>query len=59
MGTKIFSGKSSEYLFNDVIKDFKKISENNISFTKFNNGEMNVKFKETIRGDNVFIIHST
>lgn len=59
MCTKVFSGKNSEYLFNKVIKDFENIDVNDASLTVFNNGEMNVSFNETIRGDDVFIIHST
>lgn len=59
MCTKIFAGKSSEYLFNKVIENFDSIDKNGATLIKFNNGEMNVKYEETIRGDDVFIIHST
>lgn len=59
MCTKIFAGQKSEYLFNKIIKNFYNIDGNNATLIKFNNGEMNVKFKDTIRGDDVFIIHST
>ena len=59
MCTKIFAGQSSEYLFNKVIKYFDNINTNDATLIKFGNGEMNVMYKETIRGDDVFIIHST
>lgn len=59
MCTKIFAGKNSEYLFNKVSKYFDSVYKNDAELLTFNNGEMKVRYKETIRGDDVFIIHST
>lgn len=55
---KIFSGTSSRYLATQIAKDFsKKLGECDIQ--KFSDGEFQPVFRESIRGDYVFLVQST
>jgi ribose-phosphate pyrophosphokinase len=54
----IFSGRASQYLAEKIAKSYgKKLGE--MKFSEFSDGEFQVSFEETIRGNEVFIIQST
>ncbi len=61
MGVKIFSGRSSQYLSEKIVKRFHNddTSLNGVDIKTFNDGELGVRYLESIRSDNVFIIQST
>lgn len=62
MSTKIFSGRSSTYLANKIVKRFyndDNVDLNKIDLRSFNDGELGVRFLESVRMDEVFIIQST
>lgn len=55
---RIFSGSGSNYLAEKIANSFGgKLG--NISLQHFSDGEMGVEYKESIRGDYVFLIQST
>ena len=54
----IFSGRASNYLAEKIAKSYgKKLGE--IKLSHFSDGEFQVSFEETIRGNEVFLIQST
>lgn len=54
----IFSGRASQYLAEKIAKNYgKKLGE--VKFSTFSDGEFQVSFEETLRGNEVFIIQST
>ena len=55
---KIFSGRSNINLATDIAKSLKQ-DLGSISIRTFSDGELWVKYKENIRGCDVFIIQST
>jgi ribose-phosphate pyrophosphokinase len=60
--TKIFAGTSSTELALKIAKKFHKNDTsdlNSIEITKFNDGELNVCYLESVRENDVFIIQST
>lgn len=62
MAVKIFSGRSSKYLADKIVKRFYDDDTtplNEVSITTFNDGELGIRYMESIRSDNVFIIQST
>jgi ribose-phosphate pyrophosphokinase len=63
MSVKIFSGRSSRYLAEKIVKRFYDDDDitklNEVSITTFNDGELGIRYLESIRSDNVFIIQST
>lgn len=61
MSVKIFSGRSSMYLSNKIVKKFYEDETplNKVEINAFNDGELGIKYLESIRSDNVFIIQST
>lgn len=62
MAVKIFSGRSSRYLADKIVKRFYDDDTtplNEVSITTFNDGELGIRYMESIRSDNVFIIQST
>ena len=63
MIVKIFSGRSSTYLAEKIVKRFYDDDDitklNQVSITTFNDGELGIRFLESVRSDNVFIIQST
>ncbi len=55
---KIFSGRSSNYLAKKIAYSYgKDLGE--VIVTQFSDGEFQVSFEETIRGNDIFIIQST
>jgi len=62
MGEKIFSGRSSRYLAEKIVKRFYDDEEsklNKVKIETFNDGELGIRYLETIRSDSVFVIQST
>ncbi len=61
MSVKIFSGRSSTYLSEKIVKRFydDETTLNQVNIQTFNDGELGVRYLESIRSDNVFIIQST
>jgi ribose-phosphate pyrophosphokinase len=62
MSVKIFSGRASRYLSEKVVKRFYDDDTtplNEVSIQTFNDGELGIRYLESIRSDNVFIIQST
>lgn len=61
MCVKIFSGRSSLYLSNKIVKKFYEDETplNRVEINTFNDGEIGIKYLESIRSDDVFIIQST
>jgi ribose-phosphate pyrophosphokinase len=62
MSVKIFSGRSTQYLSEKIIKQYYKDEDaklNDVDITQFKDQEINIHFKESIRQDKVFIIQST
>ena len=63
MSVKIFSGRSSRYLAEKIVKRFYDDDDitklNEVSIQTFNDGELGIRYLESIRSDNVFIIQST
>ena len=55
---KIFSGTSSRYLAQQIANSYGK-TLGTVTSQRFNDGEINVSFDESIRGCDVFIIQST
>jgi ribose-phosphate pyrophosphokinase len=54
----IFSGRASHYLAEKIAKNYgKKLGD--VKFSTFSDGEFQVSFEETLRGNEVFIIQST
>ena len=55
---KIFSGSSSKYLAEEIVKRFgTKLGDS--SLLKFSDGEFQASYTETVRGSYVFIVQST
>jgi ribose-phosphate pyrophosphokinase len=61
MGVKIFSGRSSQYLSQKIVKRFygDDTPLNGVNIQTFNDGELGIRYLESVRSDNVFIIQST
>jgi ribose-phosphate pyrophosphokinase len=61
MGVKIFSGRSSQYLSEKIVKRFygDDTPLNGVNIQTFNDGELGIRYLESVRSDNVFIIQST
>ena len=61
MGVKIFSGRTSKYLAEKIVKRYydDETPLNEVNITTFNDGEIGVRYMESVRSDNVFIIQST
>jgi ribose-phosphate pyrophosphokinase len=63
MAVKIFSGRASRYLSEKIVTRFydddNNTPLNEVSITNHNDGEIGVRYLESIRSDNVFIIQST
>jgi len=60
MSIKIFSGTASKKLAKKVVEKYSdKKTLNNISIKKFSDGEIKVRFGETVREKKIFIIQST
>ena len=61
MSVKIFSGRASTYLSEKIVKRFygDDTPLNNVDIETFNDGELGIRYLESIRSDNVFIIQST
>ena len=58
MGVKIFSGRASLKLANNIAKNFGgKLGD--VKVTVFSDGEFQPSFEETVRGQDVFIVQST
>ena len=55
---KIFSGTSSRYLAEQIASSYGK-NLGNVTSLRFNDGEINVSFDESVRGSDVFLIQST
>ena len=55
---KIFSGSASRYLA-EKISDFFGSPLGEVELLKFSDGEMQVHYKESIRGSDIFIVQST
>lgn len=55
---KIFSGSASRYLA-ESISDFFGSPLGEVELQKFSDGEMQVHYKESIRGSDIFIVQST
>ena len=55
---KIFSGNSNRSLAKDICK-YLGINLGEFEIKKFSDGELSIAFKENIRNEDVFIIHST
>ncbi len=55
---KIFSGTSSRYLAQQIANSYGK-TLGTVTSQRFNDGEINVSFDESIRGCDVFLIQST
>jgi ribose-phosphate pyrophosphokinase len=55
---KIFSGTSSRYLAQKIAASYGK-SLGSVTSQRFNDGEINVSFDESVRGSDVFLIQST
>lgn len=55
---KIFSGSASRYL-TEKISDFFGSPLGEVELLKFSDGEMQVHYKESIRGSDIFIVQST
>lgn len=55
---KIFSGRNSRYLAEQIAKDF-GIELGKVNFIDFSDGEMQPSYEESVRGSYVFIIQST
>ena len=61
MSVKIFSGRASKYLAEKIVHRFydDDIPLNEVNIQTFNDGELGIRYMESIRSDNVFIIQST
>lgn len=62
MSVKIFSGRSTEYLSNKIVKQYYQDENahlNDVEVSQHKDKEIGVHFKESIRQDKVFIIQST
>lgn len=62
MSVKIFSGRSTQYLSEKIIKKYYNDDNallNNVDITQHKDKEINIHFEESIRQDKVFIIQST
>lgn len=62
MAVKIFSGRSTRYLSEKIVKSYYKDDNaklNDVDIQQFNDSEINIHFSESIRQDKVFIIQST
>ncbi len=58
MGVKIFSGRASLKLANNIAENFGgKLGD--VKVTVFSDGEFQPSFEETVRGQDVFIVQST
>jgi ribose-phosphate pyrophosphokinase len=55
---KVFAGQSSKELGEAVCRHL-GVSLGNAEFTKFSDGEFQVSYEETVRGQDVFIVQST
>lgn len=55
---KIFSGTSSRYLAEQIASSYGK-NLGNVTSLRFNDGEINISFDESVRGSDVFLIQST
>ena len=54
---KIFSNSATEHLFSNIKRFVNE--KDKLSITKFSDGEISVKFENTIRGQNIFILADT
>lgn len=62
MSVKIFSGRSTEYLAEKIVKQYYKDEDaklNDVEISQHRDREIGIHFKESIRQDKVFIIQST
>ncbi len=57
-GVKIFSGRASKFLANQIAVKF-GTDLGNVIVTEFSDGEFQPSFEETVRGQDVFIVQST
>lgn len=57
-GVKIFSGRASKHLGEQIAKSF-GIEPGNVIVSEFSDGEFQPSFEETVRGQDVFIVQST
>jgi ribose-phosphate pyrophosphokinase len=57
-GVKLFSGRASEKLANDIAKSY-GTGLGDVKVTVFSDGEFQPSFEETVRGQDVFLIQST
>ena len=55
---KFFSGRATEYLSKEIVKAADE-KLGNVSFFDYSDGEFQISYDETVRGDHVFIIQST
>ena len=58
VGVKIFAGRASEYLANQIAESY-GVSLGNVKVLEFSDGEFQPSFEETVRGQDVFIVQST
>lgn len=58
VGVKIFAGRASEHLANQVAESY-GVSLGNVKVLEFSDGEFQPSFEETVRGQDVFIVQST
>ena len=57
-GIKIFSGRATKALANDIAKHY-GVGLGNVVVTEFSDGEFQPSFEETVRGQHVFLVQST
>ncbi|MEX2484875.1 MAG: ribose-phosphate pyrophosphokinase [Brumimicrobium sp.] len=57
-GVKIFSGRASKHLGEQIAKGF-GVDLGNVIVAEFSDGEFQPSFEETVRGQDVFIVQST
>ena len=55
---KIFSGRSSKYLAEEIAKVYGD-ELGKVNLTTFSDGEFQVSFEQTVRGNDVYIVQST
>ena len=58
MGVKIFAGRASEKLANQIAKSYGQ-ELGNVNVNVFSDGEFQPSLEETVRGQDVFIVQST
>lgn len=57
-GVKIFAGRASQELANEVAKAY-GVALGNVTISEFSDGEFQPSFEETVRGLDVFLVQST